>query len=554
MRIQNVSLIGTLLLAALVANTRFTVADPIAGAGTLPPDDPLGAARVAAVTALSRVERGLGAHFGKSGTIGGAGAELIERSVRSAIRVTYEGDWEMEAHLHHPYETTHFRTRLTLVDGGADGARLDWTAFSAKTDTVGSTETDFFLDGRVIRRGDGADPFLTYPPERVTTERFIAGSVAPWRLLAEARKDAAKLRWITVLNPPAGATDAPLGGAKLGEIESPSVGGRVGDLYFGDPEPVVRAVEVVWSHPRLGDVCDWATYNRMVAKGSVQVADSLTVRWHGADESSVMRLKLRSVQVGIDARAALTPPDAAPDAPPDPRALALSLEMNDLAPGVHAIAIPNFDVRVLAVEFDDHLVVLEAPLTSAAGEAIVDRLQRDFPKKPIRYVLFSHYHPHYTGALRAFMAAGATVVVTPGNEAFVRDIARRPFRLSPDRWAALARDRRAPELQVEVMNGTRTFTDGTQELRAIDIGAKSNHTDEYLVFALPASGLLFEGDLGYFMSNGKLAGSRRAAGMLEAVEAAGGHPTRIVQAWPVKDTPESVTREELEAVLPPAKK
>ncbi|MFN8548408.1 MAG: hypothetical protein U0527_10740 [Candidatus Eisenbacteria bacterium] len=56
------------------------------------------------------------------------------------------------------------------------------------------------------------------------------------------------------------------------------------------------------------------------------------------------------------------------------------------------------------------------------------------------------------------------------------------------------------------------------------------------------------------MSNGKLAGSRRAAGMLEAIEAAGVHPTRIVQSWPVKDTPESVTRQELDAVLPPAKK
>ncbi|MFN8548409.1 MAG: hypothetical protein U0527_10745 [Candidatus Eisenbacteria bacterium] len=308
-------------LALLAAPPPAAQADASGGAGTLPPDDPLGAARVAAVTALSRVERGLGAHLGKSGTIGGAGAEVIERSARSAIRVTYEGDWEMEAHLHHPYETTHFRTRLTLVDGGADGARLDWTAFSAKTDTVGSTETDFFLDGRVIRRGDGADPFLTYPPERVSTERFVAGSVAPWRFLDEARNDAAKLRWITVLSPPAGATDAPLGGAKLGEIESPSVGGRLGRSLPRRPRSAVRAVEVVWSRPRLGDVCDWATYNRMVAKGSVQVADSLTVRWHGADESSVMRLKLRSVQVGIDAGTALAPPDSAADAPPDPRSL-----------------------------------------------------------------------------------------------------------------------------------------------------------------------------------------------------------------------------------------
>ena len=540
---------------ALFLSVAATTAAEIRGAGTLPSDEPLGSARTSTLTALSRIDRAMAAHLAKSGTVGVAATDLIARSRSSALVVSYEGTWEMEAHLHHPYETTRMRARLTLVDAGPDGRRLDWTTWSSGPDTVGSTETDFLLGARVIRRDDQRDPFLEFPPERATTARFVAGACAPWTLLEEARGDVAGLRWIGVLNPPGASTNPPMGGAKLGQIASASVGGRPGVILVGDPNPIVRAVEVLWPHPRLGDVTDWATYDRIIAKAGVQVADSLTLRWHGRDDSSVMKLTLRGLQLGVDATARLRP-DSAAMAPPDPRDEPLAPRWVEQSPGVYLVELPNLEMRTMLVEFADHLVAIEAPLSSAAGEAIVATAAEHFPQKPIRYVLFGHYHPHYTGGLRAFMAAGATVVTTPGNEAFVRDIAQRPFRLKPDQWARPVRKPGEPmrELKVEVIQGSRTFTDGTQSLQAIDIGAKSNHTDEYLVFALPESGLLFEGDLGYFMSNGKLVASRRAAGMLEAVEAAGVHPTRIMQAWPVNGMPASITREELDALLAAPKK
>src|SRR5207247_10305969 len=81
------------------------------------------------------------------------------------------------------------------------------------------------------------------------------------------------------------------------------------------------------------------------------------------------------------------------------------------------------------------LAVIETAVGSANGERIVDAARRQWPAKPIRYALFSHYHPHYTGGLRALIAEGATVLTTPGNGAFVQHVATLPFRTQPNRLA-----------------------------------------------------------------------------------------------------------------------
>src|SRR5436190_5496652 len=94
-----------------------------------------------------------------------------------------------------------------------------------------------------------------------------------------------------------------------------------------------------------------------------------------------------------------------------------------IAPGVWSFDMDDIDSRTLIVEFADHLAVIEAAVGSANGERIVDAARRQWPSKPIRYALFSHYHPHYTGGLRALIAEDATVITTPGNEAFVRRVA-----------------------------------------------------------------------------------------------------------------------------------
>ena len=69
---------------------------------------------------------------------------------------------------------------------------------------------------------------------------------------------------------------------------------------------------------------------------------------------------------------------------------------------------------------------------------------------------------------------------------------------------------------------------------AIDIGAQSHHTDEYVVFWLPRQRLLFQGDLGWFgPDDAPRAGGRRARGLLQAIDERNLPVETLLQGWPV---------------------
>jgi len=297
-----------------------------------------------------------------------------------------------------------------------------------------------------------------------------------------------------------------------------------------------EAATIRWQHPRLGDVEDRAEW-QPGADGP-----ELHVRWQRATDAGDMTL-CRSPAPRFDAAAtqALGERDAAPPiaardpAPP---------QFRTLAPGVHAVTLPDVGSRSLAVEFADHVVLCETSLDNRAGERLLAALDEHLPGKPVRYVLFGHYHPHYTGGLRPVMARGATVIAPPLGAAFAREIAERPFRSPPD---ALAASGRAPA--IETFSGERAFRDGTNELVAIDIGKHSHHTDEYVVFWLPRQGLLFEGDLGWYEGpDGLRGGGERARGMLQAIDDRHLPVQTLVQSWPTTG-PSTLPLAELRALL-----
>lgn len=278
-----------------------------------------------------------------------------------------------------------------------------------------------------------------------------------------------------------------------------------------------RAVQ--FAHPRLGDTTDAATYGdrREIAGRSVPV--SMTLTHHDVEVQWTANLKLHS-----------TEPMALPELEPPPPLAPSTPVIEAVRPGLWRVDVHQFDARSLIVESTDRLVVLEAPWSSAVGESVVDLATEKFGGKPIDTVAFSHHHPHYTGGLRAMLAAGATVVAPPGNAQFVRAIADRGFSLEPDRWARRPQARRA---NVVAFEGETTIG-GDHRVVAIDIGAASNHTAEYVVFWIPSMGVLVEADLGWYTTaSGELRASGRAGGLLDAIDARKLPVEEIVQVWPV---------------------
>lgn len=293
-------------------------------------------------------------------------------------------------------------------------------------------------------------------------------------------------------------------------------GDRLVSLLLAAAEPGHRPCAIAWQHARLGDLEDRASWEDTTA-GPV-----LRVVWHRAHDAAEFALHEVPAPIVDRSTAFEVGEPAATGARPT------AVRFTTLAPGVHEIVLPDADTRSLAVEFADHVVLCEASVDNRAGERLLAALDEHLPGKPVRYVLFGHYHPHYTGGLRPLLARGAVVVAPPLGAAFAREIAGRSFRSPPD---ALALSGRAPV--VEQFTGERAFRDATNELVAIDIGADSQHTDEYVVFHLPRQRILFQGDLGWFMSgDGLRAGGDRARGLLHAIDDRHLDVGTLVQGWP----------------------
>lgn len=198
-------------------------------------------------------------------------------------------------------------------------------------------------------------------------------------------------------------------------------------------------------------------------------------------------------------------------------------------PHLHFVELKHTNDRALVVEFDQFLLVAEAPLNSENGELIIQAAHQLAPAKPIRYFVAGHHHPHYLGGLRPFVQRGATVLVGPGDAAYVRYLAAAPHTLRPD-----SLQQHPHPLQVEEISRSKTITDGHVELQIFCIGAQSAHTADYLIYYFPSERLVFEDDLaGIPQQGGVRPASARQAGLYHAIKALNLDVTTVVQSWPV---------------------
>ena len=145
--------------------------------------------------------------------------------------------------------------------------------------------------------------------------------------------------------------------------------------------------------------------------------------------------------------------------------------------------------RSVFVDTDSGVVVLEAPLSSPISEQVIALIGQTLPNRPIRYVMVTHHHTDHAGGLRPYMARGATILVSPGSEEYIRAIASAPFTITPD---ALSRAPRAPTVQA--VSRTMTIGTGDRAVRVINVGP-SSHAEPMLMAYLPTSKILFQGDL-----------------------------------------------------------
>lgn len=162
----------------------------------------------------------------------------------------------------------------------------------------------------------------------------------------------------------------------------------------------------------------------------------------------------------LEALADWAPSDAAYAAPPDfqplPPESTQRLAHRAVAPGLWEVTgIGAGTYRTQVVEAPTHLVVFDAPLAAAAVMPVIAHIKQHISAdKPIRYVVLSHFHTDHSGGLAAYVAAGATLVVSPSDQPFVaRMLAARsllapplePARVPEPKWLVVERDQDLPD-------------------------------------------------------------------------------------------------------------
>jgi glyoxylase-like metal-dependent hydrolase (beta-lactamase superfamily II) len=106
------------------------------------------------------------------------------------------------------------------------------------------------------------------------------------------------------------------------------------------------------------------------------------------------------------------------------------LRLEQLAPGV--VHVVGGTHNSLLVEMQDHLVMIDAPVSDGQSLWVVNQAAQRFPGKPIRWLVLTHHHMDHAGGMRGVLAQGAVLVVGQGARDHYRKALAAPMLRNPD--------------------------------------------------------------------------------------------------------------------------
>jgi hypothetical protein len=190
-------------------------------------------------------------------------------------------------------------------------------------------------------------------------------------------------------------------------------------------------------NPNMGDVAIETRFSDYEDVDGLKLPRRLTTRM-----DQYLQFDLQVSKNAIDGdTTALAIPAALKNAPvPDPPAVVVTAE--PAGTGIWWLA-GSGNHRSVVFEFDDHLVLFEAPLNEARTKAVIDKA-RTLSSKPLTKAIVSHHHFDHSGGLRTAIAEGLTIVTHRSNETFFKALVARQHSIAPD---ALEKNRRQATFQ-----------------------------------------------------------------------------------------------------------
>ena len=244
-----------------------------------------------------------------------------------------------------------------------------------------------------------------------------------------------------------------------------------------DEQNHVTQVKTTVANPVMGDTELVADYSEYKAFNGVQFPGKVVVKEGGFPSWD---LTIASVTPNASVDLAVPEQVASATVPP------VQVVSTKLADGVWHLT--GGSHHSVVVEFNDHIAVIEAPLTEERSLAVIAEAKKLVPNKPIRYLVTTHHHFDHTGGLRTYVAEGATIVTHQSNVPYFQKTTTAPATVTPDEQA---KNQKQPMFQG--VSDKTVLTDGKQTIEIYPTDGDT-HTNEYTLIYLPGPKILVEAD------------------------------------------------------------
>lgn len=142
----------------------------------------------------------------------------------------------------------------------------------------------------------------------------------------------------------------------------------------------------------------------------------------------------------------------------------------------------------VVVEFPTYIAVIEGPLNDARSDAVMAEAKKLVPNKPIKYLINTHHHFDHFGGVRAYVAAGATIITNEANVAQYQKLFAAPHTIDPD---DLAKNPQKPTFLP--VKEKYVLTEGSQSIELYHIDGDMHAADLTMAY-IPSAKTLVEAD------------------------------------------------------------
>jgi glyoxylase-like metal-dependent hydrolase (beta-lactamase superfamily II) len=158
----------------------------------------------------------------------------------------------------------------------------------------------------------------------------------------------------------------------------------------------------------------------------------------------------------------------------------------EISPNVQFVQGATHNSMIVAMQ--DYLVVIEAPQDDNYSRWVIDAAKAKYPGKSIRYVMVTHHHFDHSGGTRAFVAAGADIIVPAPAKQHFTVLLRAPHTLAPDLLQKSPRQAQIIEVAKEY-----ALKDGSNEIRMLRVD--NPHVEGMLIAHVVKDNVVFDSDL-----------------------------------------------------------